>query len=211
MSVTRVAERCSWPVRLTARFGMPFYGDVGSPRGEIVSSVDGGEAVWGRASAAGGPHAPTARDLVIGYIDALNAVGEAMRVAIPPLEQLADVLGLVRSHRISRNGEIGTYSYRVHGAGFLFTSHNGTEIDVDFAADGTEIFDLWRLRCYGRSWPQSHNPTDGPAVRSGVAEAPAGRRAPGVVQRGRSQGFSMRPACRVAVGGPDEQSPRGVR
>lgn len=114
----------------------------------------------GRASAAGGQHAPTARDLVIGYIDALNAVGEAMRVAIPPLEQLADVLGLVRSHRISRNGEIGTHSYRVHGAGCRFTSHNGTEIDMDFAADGTEIFDLWRLRCYGRSLPQPHNPTD---------------------------------------------------
>ncbi|WTF32426.1 hypothetical protein OG955_43340 [Streptomyces sp. NBC_01602] len=83
-----------------------------------------------------------------------------MRVAIPPLEQLADVLGLVRLHWISRNGEIGTYSYRVHGAGCRFTSHDGTEIDVDFAADGTEIFDLWRLRCYGRSLPEPHDPTD---------------------------------------------------
>ncbi|WP_406364231.1 DUF6896 domain-containing protein [Streptomyces sp. NBC_01579] len=97
---------------------------------------------------------------MIGYIDALNAVGEAMRVAIPPLEQLADVLGLVRLHRISRNGEIGTYSYRVHGAGCRFTSHDGIEIDVDFAADGTEIFDLWRLRCYGRSLSEPHDPTD---------------------------------------------------
>ncbi|MEU1405607.1 hypothetical protein ABZ471_25155 [Streptomyces sp. NPDC005728] len=102
----------------------------------------------------------TAHDLVIGYVDALNAVGEAMRVAVPSIEQLADVLGLVRSHRISRNGEIGAYCYSVHGAGCRFTSHNGTQIDVDFAADGTEIFDLWRLRCYGRSLPEPHDPTD---------------------------------------------------
>jgi hypothetical protein len=97
---------------------------------------------------------------VIGYIDALNAIREAMRVAFPPLEQLADVLDLVRSHRISRNGEIGAYCYRVHGAGCRFISQNGSEIDVDFAVDGTAIFDLWRLRCYGRSLPEPHDPTD---------------------------------------------------
>ncbi|MGW1108575.1 hypothetical protein [Streptomyces sp. NPDC002540] len=41
-----------------------------------------------------------------------------MRAAIPSLERLADVLGLVRSRRIiSRSGHIGAYSYTVHGAG----------------------------------------------------------------------------------------------
>ncbi|MFJ8510247.1 DUF6896 domain-containing protein [Streptomyces avermitilis] len=78
----------------------------------------------------------TARDLVIGYVDALSSAGEAMRAAFPSLERLADVLGLVRSHRISRSGEIGTYSYSVHGAGCLFINQDGSEIDVDFAADG---------------------------------------------------------------------------
>ncbi|MEW1720132.1 hypothetical protein [Streptomyces sp. NPDC093109] len=114
----------------------------------------------GQAPAAEEPQATAARDLVVGYIDALNAVGKAMRAAVASLEQLADVLGLVRSQRISRSGEIGTYHYSVHGAGCLFTSPNGAEIDVDFAADGTEIFDLWRLRCYGRSLPEPHDPTD---------------------------------------------------
>ncbi|MGW0704191.1 DUF6896 domain-containing protein [Streptomyces sp. NPDC002867] len=102
----------------------------------------------------------TARDLVIGYVDALNAAREAMRASIPPLEQLADVLGLVRSHRISRSGEAGTYFYRVHGAGCLFISQNGSEIDVDFAGDGAEIFDLWRLHRYGQSLPVPLDPTD---------------------------------------------------
>lgn len=92
-----------------------------------------------------------ARDLVLGYVRALNAVDEAMRVAIPSLEQLADVLDLARSRRISRSGHIGTYAYTVHGAGCRFVSNNGTELDVDFAADGSEVFDLWRLRRYGLS------------------------------------------------------------
>ncbi|MFD8619181.1 DUF6896 domain-containing protein [Streptomyces sp. NPDC059513] len=93
-----------------------------------------------------------ARELVLGYVEALNAVDEAVRAAIPSLERLADVLGLVRSHRIiSRSGRIGPYSYTVHGAGCRFVSDNGTEVDVDFAAEGSEIFDLWRPRFTRRS------------------------------------------------------------
>src|SRR6478735_6196285 len=95
-----------------------------------------------------------ARGLVLGFVRALNAVDEAMRAAIPSLERLADVLGLVRSRRISRSGQVGTYSYTVHGAGCRFVSDNGTEVDVDFAAEGSEIFDLWRLRWYGLSLPE---------------------------------------------------------
>ncbi|MFI9569385.1 DUF6896 domain-containing protein [Streptomyces rishiriensis] len=86
------------------------------------------------------------RDLVLGYVRALNAIDAAMRVAIPSLARLADVLGLARSHRISRSGHIGTYSYAVHGAGCRFVTGKGTEVDVDFEADGSEILDLWRLR-----------------------------------------------------------------
>ncbi|OIJ93263.1 DUF6896 domain-containing protein [Streptomyces colonosanans] len=101
-----------------------------------------------------------ARDLVLGYVRALNAIDEAMRVAIPSLERLADVVGLARSHQISRSDHIGTYFYKVHGAGCLFVSDNGTEVDVDFAADGSETFDLWRLREYGLSLPEPLDVTD---------------------------------------------------
>ncbi|WP_244293535.1 hypothetical protein [Streptomyces sp. MJM8645] len=31
---------------------------------------------------------------------------------------------------------------------------------MDFAADGREIFDFWRLRRYGRSLPAPHDPTE---------------------------------------------------
>ncbi|WP_031092453.1 DUF6896 domain-containing protein [Streptomyces sp. NRRL S-15] len=102
----------------------------------------------------------SARHLVLGYVHALNAIDEAMRVAIPSLERLADVLGLVRSRRISRSGHIGAYSYKVHGAGCHFVSDNGTEVDVDFAVDGSEVFDLWRLRWYGLSLPEAVDVTD---------------------------------------------------
>ncbi|MEV5546480.1 hypothetical protein AB0L35_10125 [Streptomyces sp. NPDC052309] len=40
---------------------------------------------------------------------------------------------------------------------------------MDFEADGSTIFDLWRLRCYGLSLPEAVDVTDEdlrPAVRS---------------------------------------------
>ncbi|MFH8724189.1 DUF6896 domain-containing protein [Streptomyces termitum] len=102
-----------------------------------------------------------ARELVLGYVHALNAVDEAMRAAIPSLERLADVLSLVRSRRIiSRSEHVGTYSYTVHGAGCRFVCDNGAEVDVDFAADGREVFDLWRLRRYGLSLPEPLDVTE---------------------------------------------------
>ncbi|WP_415926092.1 DUF6896 domain-containing protein [Streptomyces sp. AK02-04a] len=62
--------------------------------------------------------------------------------------------------RISRSGHIGSYFYKVHGAGCRFVSDNGTEVDVDFAADGSEVFDLWRLRGCGLSLPEPLDVTD---------------------------------------------------
>ncbi|MGW6202593.1 DUF6896 domain-containing protein [Streptomyces sp. NPDC055089] len=97
---------------------------------------------------------------MLGFVRALNAIDEAMRCAIPSLERLVDVLGLARSQRISRSGHTGAYSYMVHGAGCRFVSGNGTEVDVDFAADGNEIFDFWRLRLYGLSLPKPLDVTD---------------------------------------------------
>ncbi|MGW1726510.1 DUF6896 domain-containing protein [Streptomyces sp. NPDC002306] len=104
--------------------------------------------------------AEAARDLVLGYVHTLDAIDEAMRAAIPSLERLADVLGLARSRRISRSDHIGAYSYTVHGAGCRFVSGNGAEVDVDFAVDGSETFDLWRLRRYGLSLPEPLDLTD---------------------------------------------------
>ncbi|WP_328862120.1 DUF6896 domain-containing protein [Streptomyces sp. NBC_00306] len=101
-----------------------------------------------------------ARDLVLGYVRALSAIDEAVRVAIPSLERMADVVGLARSRRIRRSDHIGAYSYTVHGAGCRFVSDNGTEVEVDFAVDGSEVFDLWRLRCYGLSLPDTVDVTD---------------------------------------------------
>ncbi|MET7370316.1 hypothetical protein ABZS61_31510 [Streptomyces sp. NPDC005566] len=101
-----------------------------------------------------------ARDLVLGYVRALNAIDEVMRVALPSLERLADIVGLARSRRISRSDHIGTYAYQVHGAGCRFAIGNGTEVDVDFAADGSEVFDFWRLRWYGLSLPEPVDVTD---------------------------------------------------
>ncbi|MFB7075580.1 DUF6896 domain-containing protein [Streptomyces sp. NPDC056290] len=97
---------------------------------------------------------------MLGYVGVLNANDEAKRGAIPSLERLADVLGLARSRRISRSGHIGAYSYTVHGAGCRFVSGNGAEVDVDFEADGSEVFDLWRLRWYGLSLPEPLDVTD---------------------------------------------------
>ncbi|MER5601780.1 hypothetical protein [Streptomyces sp. NPDC002265] len=81
-------------------------------------------------------------------------------MAILSIERLADVVGLSRSRRISRSDRIGIHSYEVHGAGCRFVGDNGTEVDVDFAADGSEVFDLWRLRGYGLSLPEPLDVTD---------------------------------------------------
>ncbi|MGW1554350.1 DUF6896 domain-containing protein [Streptomyces sp. NPDC002346] len=85
--------------------------------------------------------------------------GEAVQAAIPSLERLADILQLARSRQISRSGEAGGYSYKVHGSGCRFTAQDGTEIDVAFAVDGAEIFDFWRLHWYGQSLPAPLDPT----------------------------------------------------
>ncbi|GAA3774258.1 hypothetical protein GCM10022403_006570 [Streptomyces coacervatus] len=90
-----------------------------------------------------------------------------MRAAMPSLERPADVVRLARSRRISRGDHIGAYSYKVHGAGCRFVSDEGTEVDVDFAADGSEVFDLWRLRRYGLSLPEPLDVTD-QDIRSAV-------------------------------------------
>ncbi|MFI2466375.1 DUF6896 domain-containing protein [Streptomyces globisporus] len=58
-----------------------------------------------------------------------------------PMQRL---LRYARGH--SRRPPARHYSYTVHGTGCRFVSDNGTEADLDVATDGSEIFDLWRLR-----------------------------------------------------------------
>ncbi|MFJ7241856.1 DUF6896 domain-containing protein [Streptomyces olivaceus] len=110
---------------------MPSCGDADGPMEQSLQPrAQGG---WRRME-----HVGAARDLVLAYVHDLNAIDEAVRVAIPSLERLADVLGLARSRQINRSGHVGTYSYTVHGAGCRFVCDNGTEVDVDSAADGAK-------------------------------------------------------------------------
>ncbi|MFI6279708.1 DUF6896 domain-containing protein [Streptomyces sp. NPDC050988] len=57
-------------------------------------------------------------------------------------------------------GVRGHSRYKVHGAGCRFVTDNGTEVDVDFAADGSAVFDLWRLCGYGLGLPEPLDVTD---------------------------------------------------
>ncbi|MFG2576132.1 DUF6896 domain-containing protein [Streptomyces sp. NPDC048481] len=61
---------------------------------------------------------------------------------------------------MNQSDHIGTYSHKVHGAGCRFVCDNGTEVDGGFAADGSEVFDLWQLRGYGLSLPEPLDVTD---------------------------------------------------
>ncbi|MFJ8473798.1 DUF6896 domain-containing protein [Kitasatospora sp. NPDC094011] len=95
---------------------------------------------------------------MLGFVGDLGAASTAMREAFPTLERLADVLAHARSGRISRSGEAGRYSYLVHGAGCRMTGPGGIDVDVDFVGEA-EVFDFWRLRCYGQSLPTPVDPT----------------------------------------------------
>nr|WP_306927713.1 hypothetical protein [Streptomyces luteogriseus] len=108
---------------------------------------------------------------VPGFVRAPGAADAALRQAVPSLKRPADLLAPARSGAISRKGEAGGYAYAVHGAGCRLTSPDGVDIDVDFTADGTEIFDLWRLGRYAQSLPSSAAPS-ADALRSAVGQLP---------------------------------------
>ncbi|MEU4503684.1 hypothetical protein [Streptomyces sp. NPDC024089] len=107
---------------------------------------------------ASGDQVLAAQDLVLAFVGALGAARAAVRMSVPSLGQLADLLTLTHSGEISRRGEAGGHSYAVHGVGCRLAGPDGVDIDVDFAADGTEIFDFWRLRLFGRSLPTPVDP-----------------------------------------------------
>jgi hypothetical protein len=104
-------------------------------------------------------HVPAARELVLGFVGALGVARAAVRSCVPSLNRLVDLLVLARSGEIGRRGTVGGWTYAVHGVGCRPASPEGIDIDVDFAADGTEIFDFWRLRLFGRSLPTPLDPS----------------------------------------------------
>lgn len=107
-----------------------------------------------------GREAQAARGLLLGFVAALDDARAAVRASIPAVKELGDLLALVRSGEIDRRGRAGGYAYVVHGAGCRLTSPAGIDVDVDFTADGAEIFDFWRLRVYGRSLPTPVAPSE---------------------------------------------------
>ncbi|MFF0189621.1 DUF6896 domain-containing protein [Streptomyces sp. NPDC005244] len=107
-----------------------------------------------------GRQAQAARGLLLGFVAALDEARAAVRASIPAVKELGDLLALVRSGEIDRRGRAGGYAYVVHGAGCRLTSPAGIDVDVDFTADGAEIFDFWRLRAYGRSLPTPVAPSE---------------------------------------------------
>ncbi|GAB2582384.1 hypothetical protein GCM10027168_13980 [Streptomyces capparidis] len=101
---------------------------------------------------------PSAEDVVRSFVTALGAASAAVREALPEAERLADLPALARSGRIGRRGEVGGHRYAVHDAGCRLIDPGGLDVDVDFA-DGAAVFDIWRLRCHGRSLPGPVDPS----------------------------------------------------
>ncbi|MFF1516317.1 DUF6896 domain-containing protein [Streptomyces sp. NPDC058305] len=114
----------------------------------------------GEGDGGSGREAEVARGLLLGFVAALGDARASASASVPSVERLADLPALVRSGRISRRGKAGGYTYLVHGAGCRLTSPAGIDVDVDFTADGAEIFDFWRLRAYGQSLPTPVNPSE---------------------------------------------------
>jgi hypothetical protein len=53
---------------------------------------------------------------------------------------------------LPKDGELANgIEYSVHGNGCLFVSVDGHEVDVDFLANGTPVFDAWRIERFSLS------------------------------------------------------------
>ncbi|WP_354637732.1 DUF6896 domain-containing protein [Kitasatospora camelliae] len=74
--------------------------------------------------------------------------------------RLVDLFEPAGARRIGRDGELGPYFYQLHGVVCRLTAVDGTVVDVDFAADGVAVFDLWCLRLHGESRPDPVRATD---------------------------------------------------
>lgn len=94
-----------------------------------------------------------ASTVVAEYVEALARVQSEVLRSIPDLgSSLAAIVRRVRAHELSKSGSTsGGIEYAVHGTGCLFVSSDGREIDVDFLADGTPVFDSWRIKRFSLS------------------------------------------------------------
>ena len=64
----------------------------------------------------------------------------------------------------------GIGRFQVHGRGCRFELTDGTEVDVDWAADGTVQFDSWKILMFARSVGKSSIDRD--ALRASARTAP---------------------------------------
>ncbi|MDU0294660.1 DUF6896 domain-containing protein [Saccharothrix longispora] len=106
-----------------------------------------------------------ARSVVIEYLISLYEAKKAVLVEFPQLGSLSQIVLAARRGSVSRRGEIGgKFKYSVHGVGCLFEDSRGREVDVDFADDGAEIFDAWRILRFAESL-ENASPVDADAVQ----------------------------------------------
>lgn len=81
------------------------------------------------------------------YLQALCQVRGAVQRCHPGGHGLASFVHLYRSRATEKAGLIHEgLEYSFHGSGCLFIEVSGAEVDVDFLAGGTEVFDPWRVR-----------------------------------------------------------------
>lgn len=87
------------------------------------------------------------------YVEALACVQSEVLQGLPDLRSsLASIVKHVRVGHMPKHGEIaGGIEYSIHGNGCLFVSNDGHEVDVDFLADGTPVFDSWRIERFSLS------------------------------------------------------------
>ncbi|MFC8171930.1 DUF6896 domain-containing protein [Streptomyces sp. NPDC057325] len=87
------------------------------------------------------------------YVKALTRVQSEALQNLPDLgSSLASILRRVRAGQFPKDGKLANgIEYSVHGNGCLFVSVDGHEIDIDFLANGTPIFDAWRIERFSLS------------------------------------------------------------
>jgi len=97
----------------------------------------------------------TARDVVAGYLAALGMALRALMQSTTGVDRSGGGLPLevttLAGARVRRGQIDGVGAFRLHGAGCAFELDSGEDVDFDWDTDGRPIFDLWRLRNYGRS------------------------------------------------------------
>lgn len=81
--------------------------------------------------------------------DALWQMCTEVKADIEQLSNVSELIGLVRKGMLPRQGRLASgIQYHVHGIGCEFVGRRNEIVDIDFAPDGTPIFDAWRLRRY---------------------------------------------------------------